>query len=315
MEHVYTREDYHSTTTPTNEVGADGDGQLASANAGTYTTINISNFTLYGPDAKNYRLPTTFNHVPTYVEIWQVAPELTLTSDVQGTIQRGQSFTLTLTIQNDFNNVSGLPTTNQVSFDVENAEAISTITQTDNTYVQTFKATHDTNVQTIKAKAGVKNNATNYKEGYQTLNLTLPAIHSISYQFVSGTQGKDLPDSITKLLPQTTTAQEGQTVSPTQPTANQVNVSDGIWTFAGYDVNQKALDTDITFTGTWAFTANAQTNKKQSSNTNSKPKPAQKNKGIQTGITTHTTLWTRLFSGSLVICILLIALRKRKLSN
>ncbi|MDD6459425.1 MAG: SHIRT domain-containing protein [Absicoccus porci] len=317
MEHVYTREDYHSTTTPTNEIGADGDGQLSSANAGTYTTVNISNFTLYGPDALNYRLPTTLNNVPTYIEIWQVAPELTLTSDVQGTIQRNQSFTLTLTIQNDFNNVSGLPTTDQVSFDVENAEATSAITQTGNTYVQTFKATNDIHAQAIEAKAGVKNNATNYKESYQTLSLALPAIHSISYQFVSGTQGKDLPDSITKLLPQTTTAQEGQTVTPTQPETNQVKESDGVWTFAGYDANQKSVDADITFIGAWTFTANAptHTNKNQPSNTNAKPKPVQKNKGTQTGITTHSTQWMRLFGGSLVVCLLMVVLRKRKISN
>ena len=134
---------------------------------------------------------------------------------------------------------------------------------------------------------------------------------------MSGTQGKDLPDSITKLLPQTTTAQEGQTVTPTQPETNQVKESDGVWTFAGYDANQKSVDADITFIGTWTFTANAptHTNKNQPSNTNAKPKPVQKNKGTQTGITTHSTQWMRLFGGSLVVCLLMVVLRKRKISN
>ena len=298
MEHVYTREDYHSTTTPTNEIGADGDGQLSSANAGTYTTVNISNFTLYGPDALNYRLPTTLNNVPTYIEIWQVAPELTLTSDVQGTIQRNQSFTLTLTIQNDFNNVSGLPTTDQVSFDVENAEATSAITQTGNTYVQTFKATNDIHAQAIEAKAGVKNNATNYKEGYQQLTLDLAAMHSVSYQFVSGTQDKTLPEEVMKLLPKSTTAQEAETVTATQPETTKVTVDDGVWTFTGYDANEKVMDTDITFTGTWTFTANpkqATTSKTNNANNNttqtknSEGSQTKKTEGTQTGIETHAT--------------------------
>lgn len=40
LNHVYTREDY-TTGNPTNLVGSDGDGTLSSANAGTYTLVNI----------------------------------------------------------------------------------------------------------------------------------------------------------------------------------------------------------------------------------------------------------------------------------
>ena len=155
-----------------------------------------------------------------------------------------------MTINNDYNNSEGLPTTNQVSFSVNNAQASSAITQSGNTYTQTFIATTDTSATTIEATAGVTDTATNYKEGYQQLTLDLAAMHSVSYQFVSGTQDKTLPQEVMKLLPESTTAQEGETVTATQPETTKVTVDDGVWTFTGYDANEKVMDTDITFTGT-----------------------------------------------------------------
>lgn len=316
LNHVYTREDY-TTGNPTNLVGSDGDVTLSSANAGTYTLVNISNLSPFGPQADNYVFPSTLNNIPTYIEIWKVAPDLTLTSDVQGTIQREQTFTLTLTINNDYNNSEGLPTTNQVSFSVNNAQASSAITQSGNTYTQTFIATTDTSATTIEATAGVTDTATNYKEGYQQLTLDLAAMHSVSYQFVSGTQDKTLPQEVMKLLPESTTAQEGETVTATKPETTKVTVDDGVWTFTGYDANEKVMDTDITFTGTWTFTANpkqATTSKTNNANNNttqtknSEGSQTKKTEGTQTGIETHATQW--IVTGVLAFGLLLI-LRKK----
>ncbi|MGT2756110.1 SHIRT domain-containing protein [Streptococcus ovuberis] len=82
-----------------------------------------------------------------------------------------------------------------------------------------------------------------------------PKKATVTYNFVSGTPNKALPDEVTKLVPTSTTATYGDSVKPTQPTSTTVKVSDGTWTFTKYDKETELVDAPVeTFTGTWVFT-------------------------------------------------------------
>lgn len=81
--------------------------------------------------------------------------------------------------------------------------------------------------------------------------------YGVTYEFVSGTDGKVLPDSGMPALPSDnskyligiTVTNKGDT------TYDAVSADDGTWTFTGWDANEKVMREDgITFTGTWTFT-------------------------------------------------------------
>lgn len=83
--------------------------------------------------------------------------------------------------------------------------------------------------------------------------------YGVTYEFVSGTDGKVLPDSGMPALPSDnskyligiTVTNKGDT------TYDAVSADDGTWTFTGWDANEKVMREDgITFTGTWTFTPN-----------------------------------------------------------
>ena len=99
------------------------------------------------------------------------------------TVERGDEFTATLSIENHFNNYDGLPTAEQVSFSADNAVLVSdTVTKTDNRYTATFRATEDLSANEIKITAGVNDTATNYKPATKTATLPLPAItYTVTY--------------------------------------------------------------------------------------------------------------------------------------
>ena len=84
--------------------------------------------------------------------------------------------------------------------------------------------------------------------------------YGVTYTFVSGTEGKELPDSGMPALPSdNSTYLIGITVeNKGASTYEAVRVSDGTWTFAVWDANEKEMVQDgITFTGTWTFEPNA----------------------------------------------------------
>ena len=78
--------------------------------------------------------------------------------------------------------------------------------------------------------------------------------HDVTYEFVSGTDGKDLPDEVKGLIPATQeNVEKGTTVTPIVPT--EVLLDDGRWTFVQWDEPSKVVgDSDISFTGTWVYT-------------------------------------------------------------
>lgn len=200
---VYRREDYYKTEEfktfsntgnvgdpkpegyPTNDVGGDAEGKLPSYNAGVYTYLAWTDFGMFGRSwFINYGIDSVINvpRVTTYVEIWRVEPNLRLTTD-KTTVERGDEFTATLSIENHFDNYDGLPTAEQVFFSADHAVLVSdTVTKTDNHYTATFRATEDLSANEIEITAGVNDTATNYKPATTTTTLPLPAVtYTVTY--------------------------------------------------------------------------------------------------------------------------------------
>lgn len=126
---------------PANDVGGDADGQLSSYNAGVYKTVAWDNFSLYGRGAdKNYNWLNVVkgSGLATYVEIWKVDPQLSLSID-KTTLKKGDTFTAVLTINNNYNNNEGLPTAEQIEFTSDSVD-------------QTTKTIKDGNVYTADSK-------------------------------------------------------------------------------------------------------------------------------------------------------------------
>lgn len=85
---------------------------------------------------------------------------------------------------------------------------------------------------------------------------TLPEkVYSVLYSFISGTQGKILPQQVLDIVPKDeTNIAPGTLIIPTEPKENKVQVTDGTWTFKGWDKKEEVLtDHDIRFVGTWVF--------------------------------------------------------------
>lgn len=84
------------------------------------------------------------------------------------------------------------------------------------------------------------------------------AKYQATYEFISGTNGKELPREITDLLPNDVNVYiEGTKVIAIQPARTNIKVDDGIWRFKGYDANEKVAKSDVKFIGTWEFVLNA----------------------------------------------------------
>ncbi len=83
---------------------------------------------------------------------------------------------------------------------------------------------------------------------------------SISYEFISGTDGKALPADVKSQQPEKTYLSMGSTATPSESTFDEVyeyvnGVKSGTWTFVGWDEDEvKDVSTDVKFTGTWKFT-------------------------------------------------------------
>lgn len=79
--------------------------------------------------------------------------------------------------------------------------------------------------------------------------------YSVSYKFISGTKDKELISAIKKLLPTDSTKYEvGKKVAAKAPAQTVIETSDGQWTFAGYDADEKIISDSTEFIGVWNFT-------------------------------------------------------------
>lgn len=84
--------------------------------------------------------------------------------------------------------------------------------------------------------------------------------HKATYDFVSGTPGKDLPKSIVDMTPtdpaKYTKGTEVPAKSEFEKTVKDED-NDGTWTFKSYDHDKQTVEkSDIKFVGTWEFTPN-----------------------------------------------------------
>ena len=85
--------------------------------------------------------------------------------------------------------------------------------------------------------------------------------HKATYEFVSGTPGKELPKSIVDMTPtdpaKYTKGTEVPAKSEFEKTVKDED-NDGTWTFKSYDHDKQTVEkSDIKFVGTWEFTPNA----------------------------------------------------------
>ncbi|MBS5989797.1 SHIRT domain-containing protein, partial [Anaerococcus hydrogenalis] len=80
--------------------------------------------------------------------------------------------------------------------------------------------------------------------------------YKVTYEFKSGTDGKELPKEVTKLLPaEQTGKKDGTQVVPTEPVQKEVKTAEGTWTFKGYDKKDATINgKDEHFVGKWEFT-------------------------------------------------------------
>lgn len=84
--------------------------------------------------------------------------------------------------------------------------------------------------------------------------------HKATYEFVSGTPGKELPKSIVDMTPtdpaKYTKGTEVPAKSEFEKTVKDED-NDGTWTFKSYDHDKQSVEkSDIKFVGTWEFTPN-----------------------------------------------------------
>ena len=86
--------------------------------------------------------------------------------------------------------------------------------------------------------------------------VTTDLLYEKKHEFVSGTAGKELPQEIKDLTPETEkNLENGTKTTPTQPAKTEVQTADGTWTFKSYDKTEETINgSDVKFVGTWDFT-------------------------------------------------------------
>ena len=87
---------------------------------------------------------------------------------------------------------------------------------------------------------------------------TEDAKYTVTYSFVSGTDGKTLPAEVTAKLPEKTSVYEGTTVIPASDLGdvivNENGVTVGTWSFNGWNPTSATVTADTEFVGTWVYT-------------------------------------------------------------
>ena len=89
-----------------------------------------------------------------------------------------------------------------------------------------------------------------------TWEFTPAPTYKATYEFVSGTPGKELPQEVKALLPaDQTDLKDGSQATPTQPSKTEVKTTEGTWSFKSYDKPSETINgADAHFIGTWEFT-------------------------------------------------------------
>lgn len=108
---------------------------------------------------------------------------------------------------------------------------------------------------------GLFNGVVNFKASF---NPTAKKEYRATYDFKSITEGKGLPESVTKLLPvDNTEYNEGDTITAIKPNYEEVEDGNGKWIFKDYDSESKVASKDnadennnIKFVGKWEYVEN-----------------------------------------------------------
>ncbi len=115
---------------------------------------------------------------------------------------------------------------------------------------------YEVNVSAKGQGASITTSATISKS--ETREIDVVKKSKVQYEFHSSTEGKELPEEVTKLLPEDLTEYEvGKkvTVSSSPAIGTTVDVGDGCWTFTGWNRDWKTMsDSGIFFKGYWEFT-------------------------------------------------------------
>lgn len=80
--------------------------------------------------------------------------------------------------------------------------------------------------------------------------------YQATFEFVSGTEGRELPEEVTALCPGPADGlADGSTVTADPSTFGRVDVDGGYWSFVGWDFESLTVSgADVHFVGTWVFT-------------------------------------------------------------
>ncbi|MDU5807233.1 MAG: Cna B-type domain-containing protein, partial [Peptoniphilus harei] len=102
----------------------------------------------------------------------------------------------------------------------------------------------------------VKNYTSAKGEGEYDFKNTYTDKFKVTYEFVSGTEDKTLPEDVTKLLPgEEKDKENGKKVTPSTSEFADVTTDDGTWSFVSWNPTEHIINgADVTFTGTWKFT-------------------------------------------------------------
>jgi len=78
-------------------------------------------------------------------------------------------------------------------------------------------------------------------------------VYTVSYQFVSGSGGRDLPQGVLDKLPISTTGIDGDTITPLA-TFRSYHMVEGVWRFHGWNAASQTISGgNMTFTGEWRW--------------------------------------------------------------
>jgi hypothetical protein len=142
-----------------------------------------------------------------------------------------------------------------------------------------------------------------------------PETHEATHKFVSGTEGRELPEEVTELIPEPKTGlTDGDVVTPATPSKTKVKVDGGTWTFKKWDKDKETVDgEDVEFTGTWIFTPNSDTQTTDTKTPDAKTPAANKKsvKTPKTGDQSPIELYLALMAVSSV-CIAQLQKKRRK---
>ena len=159
----------------------------------------------------------------------------------------------------------------------------------------------------------------NYNSQEDFMTYIAKSKYTVNYEFISGIKDKDLPKEIVDLLPTDTKEYlQGTKVNAIQPDKTSVTVSDGVWTFKGYDANEKEATSNVKFTGTWEFKKNTSIypenpNKPFDPSENSVNNIPSEKGIVNTGDSTNINLLAITFlSSGAILCSLLIGKKRKK---